>query len=160
MKKLLLLLVISCKFIATHAQTNRWMFLNKSKDGTIFLIDTIKDDITQSMEYDAHEDVVIFWTTVYSKVRTKKSQYIKTVKEKIAVDTTNKQYEIISRIEYKGDKVTSDQNGNLQNWVDAIPESLGEDLVYFAKSLHDDVLKWKLRLNAANNFNPYDKRKK
>jgi len=159
MRFLLCLIFISFFAIKANAQNSRWMYLNESKGSGIFLVDTLSDDIKQLSQFDSHENVVIFWINIYKKVKTKNGSYIKKTLQKIAVDTTNKQYEIKASIEYKGDKMVNSNQTDYESWIDIIPDTIGESLIEFAKSLNNNYLSLTLYFDSNRHFNPYSTKK-
>ncbi|HVW14038.1 MAG TPA: hypothetical protein VHB54_09455 [Mucilaginibacter sp.] len=156
MKKLILLIIFSAIYYRGNCQNSRWMFLSKSEEGSIFLVDTLQQDIQQVSNFGNHENVVIFWITVYKEVATKKGSYATRSVEKIAVDTANKQYNVITGINYKGSTVVNSFDGYDYDWHEVVPETMSERYAEFARSLNNENLKSDLKLISYLNYNPYD----
>jgi hypothetical protein len=156
--KVLLFIVLVAFCMETKAQ-NRWMFMSRSTDNLIYLVDTLKEDIKQVDYFGGHKNIVIAWFNIYQKVKTKKGGYTKSHVEKVAIDTLNKQIATIFIADYKNEAPVISSNFALE-WDDTVPGTMAE-IVYlqFAKSLNNYKLSVDLYVNALHNHNPYDKSK-
>jgi hypothetical protein len=154
-KILFILAFVSLFVLKLKAQDTRWMYLNRSNDGAILLVDTLADDRQQLAIYQDRENIVLVWTNMYEKVHSKNGSYIKKLIMRIAIDTANKQYQIKSSAQYHGEKIIKSNNYEFGEWTDAIPGSIGEDIVRYVKSLNNQGLKNDLIITATLNHNPY-----
>lgn len=155
MKRLLLLIVICLPFMA-KAQVKHWLYLNKTSDGQFYLVDTLQDDIQQLQDnFEAHDNVVIVWTNMYKKALIKGHAQIISILARVAVDTTNKQYEFTTYAKYQNGKLINSGTNLPYSWQDAIPGSMAEDLIKYVRSLNNKKIHDYLTFLDGLSGNPY-----
>lgn len=130
------------------------MYLGKSTQNEISLVDTIRDDIVNKEDVDGHAEVITLWSSMYKSIKTKKSKTIYNTIYHIAIDTTSKEFEILSYIKYKNGRVIKEDDYP-SGWMAFIPDSMAENLLAFVKSFKDPLLYLTIRLRAKYNYNPY-----
>ena len=162
MKPTLLILALSA--LLSHqikAQNTRWMYLgNDNKRGEIYLVDTVRDDIREPQYYEGHANSVLFWTNTYKRTKLKNGiTVINTDIIRMAVDTVEKQIQLVSVTLYKNDSVT-DAHNTPSDWFDVVPGTIGELYLKYAKSLHNPYIKGDMFLTAYLNYNPYNPKPK
>ncbi len=138
MKKLIILLIIAIPIMAKSQSMNqRWMYISRSDDNRILLVDTIRADIKQDEKgsyYPTH--TVTFWIMWYKKsVNNKKKTIIKLI-EKIIADTVNNKYQTSTTVEYKNNVVVHSDDMTY-DWSDVIPGTMAEEFIKFAKAVNN-----------------------
>lgn len=144
MKKWLTLAVLLLAFMKVNAQ-NRWMYLTKSSDSTVYMVDTLGVDIKRTDFYDGHRNVILIWIKSSNKITEKNETWTR----RFAVDTTINQMEVKSYITYQGGKVVKTGTIDHPSWYDVVPESVGESFVEYCRALNDKKLMFKVIVRAA-----------
>jgi hypothetical protein len=146
MKQLLLLPVLLFFFSKTNAQNGRWMYLSTSIDSTTQMVDTLRNDIKQLATYDGHSNVVLIWVKT-TNAKSAKKEFDWSITH-VAIDTANNQMEIKSGTAYKNGNIIGSVNNDYPKWTDVVPESIGEQYIFYCRALHDKKLMMNLFMDS------------
>jgi len=135
-------------FVRTNAQDNRWMYLTTGNDSTTYMVDTLANDYKQLDSYDTHNNVVLIWIKSIPKKVIKDEVLNEWSIVHVAIDTTNNQIEVKSAIAYKDGSVVKNANSNYPNWVDIVPESIGDAEYSYCRALHNKKIMFNLVMKA------------
>ena len=130
----MLFLLLAPMFV--HAQLpqtdQRWVLVSgNSQAEQLTYVD--KQTIKINDDFEGHEKVYLIWVRVYQKLPNGK--YSKQIEARMAFDLIEAQYEIKSAIAYKNGKTTNAQ-GEVLNWQDIAPETVGEFVLNYCKKLN------------------------
>ena len=133
MKKLIFLLLLLPVFVkAQLPQNERWKLLEgASNDNKKVYIDT--QTINFNKFFEVQRDVYLVWIRIYQD--SSNGTYTKYDDEHMAISMSTNKFEFTSIVNHKDGNVINSQQFEIPNWIDIVPESLGEIIFNYCKNL-------------------------